>query len=178
MIYPVVTYGKECLRKTAVPVVDIDDDIRALAADMLETMYAANGVGLAAEQVGRTESICVIDIPPDAEKEECRAATAAAGMPLVLINPQIIVAEGEQRDEEGCLSFPQIGVQVVRAHRVTAVFTTLDGTRRTITVCGLLARAIQHEMDHLSGVLLVDRMNAVQKLAVAGKLKRLQKQNG
>jgi peptide deformylase len=178
VIYPVETYGNDCLRKTAVPVVDINDDIRALAADMLETMYAANGVGLAAEQVGRTESLCVIDIPPDAEKEECRAANAAVEMPLVLVNPQIIAADGEQRDEEGCLSFPQIGVQVVRAHRVTAVFTALDGGRRTITVCGLLARAVQHELDHLNGVLLVDKMNAVQKLAVAGKLKRLQKRNG
>ncbi len=144
---------------------------------MLETMYKFNGVGLAAEQVGRTESICIIDIPPDAEKEEYRDKTNAIEMPLVLINPQIIASEGEQRDEEGCLSFPQIGVQVTRANQATVSFTTLASTRKTITAYGLLARAVQHETDHLNGVLLVDQMNSVQKLAVSGKLKRLQKQN-
>ncbi len=177
MIYPIVTYGNEALRTKSTPVADIDDDIRKLAEDMLETMYASHGVGLASEQVGRSESICVIDIPPDAEKEACREANAAVEMPLVLINPQIIAAEGEQRDEEGCLSFPQISVQVTRANQVTASFSTLNGERKTITVCGLLARAIQHELDHLNSVLLVDRMNPVQKMAVSGKLKRLQRQN-
>lgn len=96
---------------------------------------------------------------------------------LILINPQIIASEGEQRDEEGCLSFPQIGVQVTRAFTVTALFTDLQGMRQTVTAYGLLARAIQHELDHLNGILLVDQMNAVQKLAASGKLKRLQKLN-
>ena len=144
---------------------------------MLETMYASNGVGLAAEQVGRTESMCIIDIPPDAEKEGYRDKTSSIEMPLILINPQIIASEGEQRDEEGCLSFPQIGVQITRANQATVSFTTLEGVRKTITAYGLLARAVQHELDHLDGVLLVDKMNPVQKLSVAGKLKRLQKQN-
>ena len=177
MIYPIATFGNEVLRKAATPVVDINDDIRKLAADMLETMYASNGVGLAAEQIGRTERVCVIDIPPDAEKESCRAANASIEMPLVLINPQIIASEGEQRDEEGCLSFPQIGVQVTRANQVTATYTTIEGVSKTVTACGLLARAVQHEIDHLNGILLVDQMNPVQKLSVAGKLKRLQKQS-
>jgi peptide deformylase len=140
-------------------------------------MYASHGVGLAAEQIGRTESICVIDIPEDAEKEEYREQNAPIEMPLILINPQIIASEGEQRDEEGCLSFPQIGVQVTRASQVTVSFTNLRGMRQTISAGGLLARAVQHELDHLNGILLVDQMNAVQKLAVSGKLKRLQKQN-
>ena len=178
MIYPIVTYGNDVLRKSATPVVDINEEIRKLAADMLETMYESHGVGLAAEQVGRAESICVIDVPADAEKEEWREANASIQMPLVLINPQIIVAEGEQRDEEGCLSFPQIGVQITRANKVTVSFAKLDGGREVITAYGLLARAVQHECDHLNGVLLVDRMNSVQKLAVAGKLKRLQRKRG
>ncbi len=176
MIYTITTYGNEILRAKATPIIDISDDIKKLAADMLETMYYYNGVGLAAEQVGRTESICVIDIPTDAEKEEYRDKNAVE-MPLILINPQIITAEGEQRDEEGCLSFPHIGVQVTRANQVTVSFTTLENDRKTITAYGLLARAIQHETDHLKGVLLVDQMNAVQKLSVSGKLKRLQKEN-
>jgi len=178
LIQTIVTYGNEALRAKATPIIDINDKIQALAANMLETMYASNGVGLAAEQVGRTESICVIDIPTDLEKPACREQNAAIKMPLILINPQIIAVEGEQRDEEGCLSFPQIGVQITRAFQVTALYTDLQGIRQTITAYGLLARAVQHELDHLKGVLLVDQMNAVQKLAAAGKLKRLQKLNG
>jgi len=177
LIHTIVKYGNEVLRAKATPVIDVNDDIRALAESMLETMFNANGVGLAAEQVGRTESICVIDIPEDAEKKEHREQNASIEMPLILINPQIIAAEGEQRDEEGCLSFPLIGVQITRAAQVTVSFTNLQGMRQTISAGGLLARAIQHELDHLDGVLLVDRMNSVQKLAVSGKLKRLQKQN-
>ncbi|MFO7937791.1 MAG: peptide deformylase [Kiritimatiellia bacterium] len=177
MTLPITTYGNKILREKATPVIDINDEIRQLVENMFETMYASNGVGLAAEQVGRTESLCIIDIPPDAEKEKCIEKTVSAGMPLVLINPQIIASEGEQRDEEGCLSFPQIGVQITRADQVTVSFTDLEGIRKTVSACGLLARAVQHELDHLDGVLLVDRMNSVQKLAVSGKLKRLQKEN-
>jgi len=177
LIHTIVKYGNDILRAKAIPVIDINNDIRMLVESMLETMFNANGVGLAAEQVGHTECICVIDIPADSEKQECREQNSAIKMPLILINPQIISAEGEQRDEEGCLSFPKIGVQVTRAHQITVSFTDLQGMRQTITACGLLARAVQHELDHLNGILLVDKMNAVQKLAVAGKLKRLQKMN-
>ena len=177
LIYSIVTYGNEALRKKAIPVVDISNDIRKLAQSMFETMYASNGVGLAAEQVGRTESICIIDIPKDAEKVECREKNASIEIPMILINPQIIASEGEQRDEEGCLSFPQIGVQVTRAYQVTVSYTTLEEVRKTVTAYGLLARAVQHELDHLSGILLVDQMNSIQKLSFSGKLKRLQKQN-
>jgi peptide deformylase len=106
VIYPVVTFGQEVLRQKATPVVEITEEIRRLAHDMLETMYAAKGVGLAAEQVGRTERLCVIDVPREAEKETCREANAAIPMPLILINPEIVAAEGKQRNEEGCLSFP------------------------------------------------------------------------
>lgn len=172
---PVVTYGNEVLRGKAAPVDAITDGIRSLARDMLESMYAARGVGLAAEQVGRTESLCVIDIPPDAEKEECRAENAAVEMPLAMVNPEILMLEGSQRDEEGCLSFPEISAQITRADKVTVAYTGLDGTRRQISARGLLARAIQHEVDHLNGVLLVDKMSPMQRVAMSGKLKRLQK---
>ena len=177
MIHTIITYGNDALRAKAIPVIDINNDILELVEGMLETMYASNGVGLAAEQIGRTESMCVIDIPEEAEKEEYREQNAPIVMPLILINPQIIALDGEQRDEEGCLSFPKIGVQITRASQTTVSFTNLQGVRQTITAGGLLARAIQHELDHLNGILLVDKMNSVQKLSVSGKLKRMQKQN-
>lgn len=167
------TFGDEVLRAKAQPVGEVTDDIRQLARDMLATMYASRGVGLAAEQVGRTERICVIDVPVDAEKEECRVANAGIAMPLVLVDPEILESAGQQRDEEGCLSFPGICVSITRADQVTLRYTDLEGQRRTITVRGLLARAVQHEVDHLDGVLLVDRMSAIQRLSVAGKLKRM-----
>jgi len=177
VIYPVVTFGKEILRQTAVPVAEITDDVRQLVKDMLETMYAAKGVGLAAEQVGRTERLCVIDVPHEAEKEACREENAAVPMPLVLINPEIVATEGKQRNEEGCLSFPEIGAPITRADKVTVAYTDLNGVRQTASARGLLSRAIQHETDHLNGVLLIDKMSPMQKISVAGQLKRLQKKN-
>lgn len=175
MILPVVTYGKEVLRQKAEPVAKITDAVRELVRDMLESMYAAKGLGLAAEQVGRTESVCVIDVPRDAEKENCREFNATIAMPLVLVNPEIVATEGRQRNEEGCLSFPEIGAPITRADTVTVTYQDLEGRRQTATARGLLSRAIQHETDHLNGVLLVDRMSAMQKMSVAGQLKRLQK---
>lgn len=175
MIYQVVTFGHEVLRQKAVPVAEITPEIRQLVMDMLESMYAAKGVGLAAEQVGHTERVCVIDVPRDAEKEACREENAAVAMPLVLINPEILATEGKQRNEEGCLSFPDIGAPITRADKVTVTYTDLNGVRQTVSARGLLSRAIQHEVDHLNGVLLVDKMSPMQKMSVAGQLKRLQK---
>jgi peptide deformylase len=174
MIYPIVTFGVEVLRQKAVAVAEVTADIRKLAADMLETMYAARGLGLAAEQVGRTESLCVIDVPAEAEKEECRADNASIAMPLVMINPEILASEGKQRNDEGCLSFPDIGAPITRANQVTVTFLNGAGHRETVTAKGLLARAIQHEVDHLNGILLVDKMSPMQKLSVSGQLRRLQ----
>jgi peptide deformylase len=175
MTYDIVTFGNDVLRKAAQPVPAVTEEIRKLAADMIETMHDARGVGLAAEQVGREEALCVIDIPAEAEKPECRPFNAAIPMPLVLINPEILATEGSQRNDEGCLSFPDISASVTRANQVTVAFTACDGSRQTITAQGLLARAVLHETDHLKGILLVDRMSQVQKLAVAGKLGRLKK---
>ena len=171
--YEIVTYGNDALRRTARPVPAVTDEIRQLADQMLATMYEANGVGLAAEQIGREEAICVIDIPADAEKPECRAFNAAVAMPLVLINPEILALEGSQRNSEGCLSFPEISATITRANQVTVAYNDLQGERQTVTVQGLLARAVQHETDHLKGILLVDRMSPVQKMSVSGKLRRL-----
>ena len=177
MIFPIAKYGSEHLRKKTGTVDAPAPKILDLARDMLETMYHAEGVGLAAPQIGRSEALCVIDVPNEAEKPDCREFNAGIEMPLVMLNPEIISTSGTQRNSEGCLSFPEINVMVTRPLEVTATFTNLDGVRQTITARGLLARAIQHEIDHLNGVLLVDRMSALQKVSVSGKLKRLQASN-
>ena len=176
MTYKVYKYGEPELRIKSQPVERIDDAIRELAADMLAAMHRNNGIGLAAEQVGRAESICVIDIPPGVDGEQ--AGTSSRGeitMPLVLINPRIIKAQGEQTEPEGCLSFPDVFVPVKRAAEVDVTFTNLDEEEESVHAAGLLARAVQHELDHLEGVLLVDRMSPVQKVSVAGKLKRIKR---
>jgi len=177
VVHPIATFGQDVLRHKAHPIAEITGAVRDLARDMLETMYAARGVGLAAEQIGREEALCVIDVPRDAEKPDCVEANAAIAMPMVLVNPAITATEGHQRGEEGCLSFPEISAPVTRAAKVTVTFLDLKGRTQSVTAVGLLARAIQHEVDHLKGVLLVDRLSAVQRLAVAGKLKRLQQQS-
>jgi len=177
MSLPICTYGNPVLRKRAVEVKEVDDDVRALAQAMLETMHKERGLGLAAEQVGRTERMCVIDIPPDSDVGEGDVRdNPDVEMPLVLINPKVTGhTDDVQIGQEGCLSFPEIFANVERWYEVDAEYTDLEGTRQTLHAKGLLARAIQHELDHLDGILLVDRMSHVKKVALSGKLKRLSK---
>jgi peptide deformylase len=177
--YEVVTYGHPVLREKSRPVGKITAEIRQLARNMLETMYRYNGAGLAAQQIARTESICVIDVSMRETPADRAAPPENPGipMPLVLINPQIVEMKGEQVGQEGCLSFPEIFVNVQRAAEVTATFMNLEGRQDIVTGRGLFARAIQHELDHLNGVLLVDHMSAVQKVANTIKLKRLRKEH-
>ena len=177
MVYTIVTYGNEVLRHKARAVSGVTDELRALAKDMLATMHAARGVGLAAEQIGREEALCVIDVPPESEKPECVAVNSSVRMPLVMVYPAITASTGHQRGEEGCLSFPEINAPITRAAQVTVAYLDLEGNSRTATAQGLLARAIQHEIDHLNGVLLVDRMSAMQRLSMSGRLKRLQQES-
>lgn len=176
MVYEIVTFGQAVLRLKAKPVGVVNAAIRELAQSMLASMRAARGVGLAAEQIGREEAVCVIDIPPNTEKNDYAVINAAISMPLVMIDPEILSTEGTQRNDEGCLSFPDISAPITRANRVTFIYTDLNGQRLTATAYGLLSRAIQHEIDHLNGVLLVDRMSTLQRMAVAGQLRRLQQQ--
>ncbi|MBQ5531084.1 MAG: peptide deformylase [Kiritimatiellae bacterium] len=178
MILPIRKYGDPVLREPARPVGCITPEIVQLAQDMLETMHKAKGVGIAAEQVGRLERICVIDIPDGCDKGEQAAFNAPIPMPLAMVNPEIISLEGSENDKEGCLSFPGIGGSVVRAAKVVCTYIDLAGRRQTISAAGFLARAIQHETDHLDGRLYVDRMSAVERLAFAPKLKKLSRANG
>ena len=171
-----MVFGDPVLREKAVPVAEVDDSIRQLADDMLDTMRASQGAGLAAEQIGRTERICVADVSsPDGKESEAVKANPGIDMPLVMINPEVLAEEGEQSAEEGCLSFPEIYVTIRRAETVDVSYTNLEGKRETIRAKGLLARAVLHEVDHLNGVLLSDRMSLVQKVAVSGRLKRLKR---
>ena len=154
MILKICKYGEKVLREKAVPVERITPELAKLADDMLETMAKAGGVGLAAEQVGRRERMCVIDIPPNCEDEEDAFFNAPIEMPLVLFNPEILSKEGAVCDKEGCLSFPGIGGSVVRAAEVVCRYMDEKGEVATITARGYLARAIQHELDHLDGIII------------------------
>ena len=175
MVLDVRIYGDSILKEKATPVAIVDDALRRLAADMLDTMHDAGGVGLAAEQVGRRERMCVIDIPDGCEDGDNAAFNAPIAMPLIMFNPEIVASEGVQRDREGCLSFPGVGGRVARAAQVTCQYLDADNMPQMITARGFLARALQHEIDHLDGVLYIDRMSAVERLAVASKLKKLAK---
>ena len=179
MLLEIVKYGSAVLREKAVPVPAVTPDLVHLAENMLQTMYHAKGVGLAAQQVGRLESVCVIDVPANCEEsEDVKAFNARVKMPRVMFNPVIISKDGTQEGKEGCLSFPNLGGHVVRADQVTCQYTDVAGRMQIITAKGFLARAVQHETDHLNGVLYVDLMSAEDKLALADKLKKLAKKNG
>lgn len=171
-------YGEKILREKAQPVAVVTDALRDVANDMLETMHEAKGVGLAAEQVGRLEKLCVIDIPAGCEEAEDELFNAPIAMPLVLFNPEIIAQNGSQHDKEGCLSFPNVGGSVTRAAEVTCQYLDTENRPQVITARGFLARAIQHELDHLNGILYIDHLSAVERLSFLPKLKKLAKTNG
>ena len=175
MKYKVLTYGNPMLREKSRRITSVDAGIRKLADDMLETMHDANGVGLAAQQVGRTEAICVIDVPGTLSSGQPRPQESepAVQMPLVMINPRIQKSEGETVCEEGCLSFPEVFVPISRPEFVTVQFGDLEGRTCVVRATGLLGRAIQHELDHLHGKLLVDRMDALRKIELGELLERL-----
>lgn len=157
-LLPILRFPDPRLRKVAVPVTNIDDSIRRLAADMAETMYEAPGIGLAATQVDVHIQLIVIDI-----SEERNA-------PLTLINPEILADEGLQVGEEGCLSVPGVYDKVERADKVTVRYLDLSGKTQTLEADGLLAVCIQHEMDHLKGMVFVDHLSQLKQTRIKSKL--------
>jgi peptide deformylase len=178
MVLKVYKYGEKVLREKAQPVPLVTDAHRRLANDMLETMDHARGVGLAAQQVGETVRLCVIDIPETCETEEDAQFNAPIRMPLKMWNPVILSKEGSVCDKEGCLSFPAVGGELTRAYQVTAQYLDENNQPQIITARGYLARALQHEIDHLDGILYIDHMTAVERLACSAKLKKIAKANG
>ncbi|NLE65805.1 MAG: peptide deformylase [Lentisphaerae bacterium] len=172
------TYGNPVLREPAAPVAEITGKLKSLAEGMFEVMYAKKGLGLAAQQVGQTVQVCVIDVPPEADMDKQGGARLNPGvaMPLVMFNPALVEKRGSNNGSEGCLSVPELYAPVLRAEEVTVEYVDLAGERRRLTARGMLARAIQHEMDHLDGVLFVDRMSAIKKISLAGTLRRMKRE--
>ncbi len=165
-VLEILKYPDPKLKKKSLPVEKIDEGLRRLIADMAETMYAAPGVGLAAPQVGHSLRLAVIDVTrADQEKNL-----------LVLINPEIISAEGECTWDEGCLSVPDYNEDVKRKERVTVRHLDAEGNLCEIEAEGLLAIALQHELDHLDGVLFIDRISSLKRALYRRKLRKEKKE--
>ncbi len=181
MKLPILQYGDPILRAKGKRIEKIDERIRQLTQDMIETMRAANGVGLAAQQVGEALQLTVLDVSqvedrPSTMKLNGKDVDPRTAMPLILINPEIKLAGETELAMEACLSFPEISGGIERAKSVIARAQTLEDSRIEIEASGLLGRAIQHEVDHLNGVLFIDRMNSAVKAALSSRLKRMQKE--
>jgi peptide deformylase len=178
MILEIVKYPAPVLRTKGKKITQITDEIRALAADMIETMISARGVGLAAQQVAKPILLTVIDVSqsedrPSTMSVDGKPAALDDWMPMVLVNPELTLSREKETGLEGCLSFPDLTGDIERASTVRAKGQMLDGRMITFEATGLLARALQHEVDHLNGILFVDRMNSATKVSIAGKLKRM-----
>jgi peptide deformylase len=179
MVREIVLYGDPVLREKCKPVADITPEIHALAADMLETMEAADGIGLAAPQIGLAIQLAVIDLRGAKEPLtflRLNGEEAALGdvMPLVFMNPVLSFPRKEKAVmNEGCLSFPEIRADIRRPDVVRAKLKLLDGRSVEMETDGLLSRAIQHETDHLMGILFIDRASPAVKLTLKGKIQRM-----
>ena len=161
-IRPILKFGHPVLHAPSAPVKHIDGEVRALLADMVETMYAAPGVGLAAPQIGVALRVIVIDVSVGVDR----------GALIQLINPELVEREGEQRQEEGCLSVPGFGGSPVRPARVTVKGLDPDGNERSFVGTELLARALCHEIDHIEGLLFVDRLSPLKRDLLRRKLRK------
>jgi peptide deformylase len=168
MIYPIVKYGQPVLEAAAKEITEFDTpELHKLIDDMFESMYAARGVGLAAPQIGMGLRIAVIDI----------ATGEDPAQKIVLINPKIVAREGSQTSEEGCLSLPTFREPVTRAHKVTLQARDAKGAEIEIKGEDLLARALQHETDHLNGTLYINHISPLKRDLIRRKIRKLQKAN-
>ena len=159
---PIVKWGDPVLHSPAASVADIDGTVTALVDDMVQTMYAAPGIGLAAPQIGIPLRVIVIDLSVGEEK----------GQLIKLVNPEIVEREGEQRQEEGCLSLPGFGGTPTRPARVVVKGLDLEGNERSYAATDLLARAFCHEIDHIDGLLFVDRLTPLKRDLMKRKLRK------
>ena len=159
-VLEILTYPDPILRNRGDPVETIDEKIRKLVQDMTETMYAAPGIGLAAPQIGESLRVITVDIARNGE-----------GL-IVMINPEIISSEGEYVDEEGCLSVPDFKESIRRKQKIVVAGLDIDGKNIQLTAEGLLAAAFQHEIDHLNGILIIDKVSRLKKDAFKKKLQK------
>lgn len=160
-LLPIHLLGSPVLREPSAPVAEVTAEVRRLVDDMFETMEAAEGVGLAANQVGQAVRIAVVD---------------AEGSRIVMINPIISEASGKDREEEGCLSIPDVYGEVTRPERIVLEATGKDGAPYRLEADGLLARVIQHEIDHLDGILFLDRLSPMKRRLLVAKYRREHKE--
>ncbi len=166
MILKIVKYPEPVLQQPGEPVTDFDAELRKFVADMFETMYASQGIGLAAQQVGVAKRITVIDLSQGKDPEQ----------KLVLINPEIISREGKQYEEEGCLSFPEIREKISRAAKVRIRAQNEHGKWFEMDGEELLSRAFQHEIDHLDGMLFIFRMSPLKRDLALRKIRKMQRE--
>jgi peptide deformylase len=179
MILEVVKYGHPVLRQKGARVEKINAEIKRLIADMLETMHAARGVGLAAQQVGKALQLTVLDVRgatdrPSTLEREGKEVDVNANMPIILINPEVKPIGENVAGSEGCLSFPEIYGEISRPGMAEIRATNEKGQEIRFHCGGLLARAVQHELDHLNGILFIDRMTRAGKDELKPKLEELQ----
>jgi len=166
MILKIVKFPEPVLQKPGEPVTEFNDELHKLAADMFETMYASQGIGLAAQQVGVAKRVAVIDLSCGKDPEQ----------KLVLVNPEIIARDGKQYEEEGCLSFPEIREKVQRAFKVRVRAQDLSGKWFEMDAEELLSRCFQHEIDHLDGMLFIFRMSALKRDLTQRKIRKMQRE--
>ncbi|MCK4657045.1 MAG: peptide deformylase [candidate division Zixibacteria bacterium] len=156
-------YGDPVLREKCNPVTVFDDELREIAEKMFSIMRSAKGLGLAAPQVGDRRRLFMIDLSGQDFDSE----------PMIFVNPEIESADGEQMAEEGCLSFPGLFIEISRARKITVKYQDIEGKFHRIEATDLAARAIQHENDHLNGVLFIDYLSSIERDLLAGKLKKI-----
>jgi peptide deformylase len=174
-------YGNPILRKKGRPIDTITPEIRQLAEDMIETMHASEGIGLAAQQIGKDLQLTVIDLPDTADHGsrmwiDNQPVTIADFMPMVLINPELKTIKKKDTATEGCLSFPGISVDVRRSSRVEVQALNLEGEPLHFDADGLLGRCIQHEVDHLNGILFIDHADPETRRSIKPALEELRAQ--
>ncbi|MEK6531230.1 MAG: peptide deformylase [Deltaproteobacteria bacterium] len=167
----ILKYPDRFLRTKAEPVASVDDPIKTLVSDMAETMFAARGIGLAAVQVGVAKRVIVADVPKSGADDEERERHRGENI-IALINPVIVSSGGDIRYDEGCLSVPGITAEVARAENVVVKALSKQGREITIEASGLLAIVLQHEIDHLDGILFIDRLSRLKREIIKRRLKK------
>jgi peptide deformylase len=165
MIRPILRYGERLLHQPALDVTTFDAALQTLIDDMIETMYAAPGIGLAAPQVGIPLRLFVVDLSGGRSAREL----------IVMANPTFVERDGTQLEEEGCLSAPGFNATVLRPSRAVVRGLNRDGSEQTVTASGLLARAFQHEIDHLDGLVFIDRLRGIKRDLIVRRIQKLRK---
>jgi len=182
MSLSIVNYGTKVLREKGKVISQFDTSLVQLSKDMISTMYEAEGIGLAAQQIGKALQFCVVDVPDHPEYPitcilDGKALSPSLLMPMSLANPKVkVLPSDEYYYEEGCLSFPGINADVARPEQILVTYQDLDGVEHTLECDGLLARCIQHEVDHLNGVLFIDRMEKQTYAEIKKEVQQLKQQ--